>query len=387
MPIEAEARAIAAARRQLLTVDEPVHLSVVFAMYGETGRLVPRLDHPHGEDLLREKVAQLDWLTAGLPHVTWSIIACDDGCPESPSSADVFEQISRAEGYPQSGPSSVRVLRLADVIAGGPSIGPAFDALTSPDQSRKGGAILAALDAAIMQGAPAGRHLVAYTDADLSTNLAQLGALIAAVEHGRTGVVGALGQRYGMPGSVLVRAGGPSIEPQSTGGKPDKLIILLRHVVRAVLIPELSHVLDTQAGCKLFDAPALAAILPEMTSFNETFDLELLIRLSQRHGADGLAPVPIVFTEDFAATNFPSVDPGERHLAMVRQVVGLYEQLVAPQAPGEGEAADLLEFLAGLDVDGYVRLVHGLREEDAERGDPTLFERRWPVAHLRTLAG
>ena len=65
--------------------------------YGETGRIVPRSVHPHGEDFLRAKVRQLDWLTAGLPDVTWSIIACDDGCPDQPSSADLMTEIAAAE--------------------------------------------------------------------------------------------------------------------------------------------------------------------------------------------------------------------------------------------------------------------------------------------------
>ena len=63
-------------------------------------------------------------------------------------------------------------------------------------------------------------------------------------------------QRYGMEGAVLVKADGPTSEPASTGGKPDKLIILFRHYVRAMLIPDLAHILDTQAGFKAFDAAA-----------------------------------------------------------------------------------------------------------------------------------
>jgi hypothetical protein len=90
-----------------------------------------------------------------------------------------------------------------------------------------------------------------------------------------------------------------------------------------------------------------------------------------------------VFTEDFAATNFPSVDPGPRHLAMVHQLVELHDRLVAPTAPATGEAADLLTLIRTLDLDGYVTLIEHLRAEDA--GDPTLFGRRWPVQHLRDI--
>lgn len=367
--VAAEAEAAWRSRSRL----PAVHLSVVFAMYGETGRMATREEHPHGEDLVRVKIRQLDWLTAG-SGATWSIVAVDDGCPDVPSSAEVMRGI--VEGHPAEGHRAVTVLELADVLAGGPSIGPAFDALTATSQSRKGGAILAGLAHAVRTPV-AGPHVVAYTDADLSANLAQLGALAAPIASGDA--VAALGQRYGMPEAVLVKADGPMREPLSTGTKPDKLIVLFRHAVRAALIPQLAHVLDTQAGFKAFAASALPPVLPEMASFDATFDVELLIHLAQRGGT--LAVEPIVFTEDFAATNFPSVEPGAGHLAMVHQVAELYDRLVAPSAPATGEAAALLELVRGLELREYVRLIEALRAED----DGALFERRWPAAHLRAL--
>src|SRR5579863_1472953 len=382
--VAAEADAAARSRRRLGELTGPVDLTVVWAMYGETGRMVPRSVHPHGEDFVRAKVRQLDWLTGGLPGVTWSIIACDDGCPDRPSSADLMTDIAAAEGYPSKGHRSVTVLRLAEVIEGDVSISPAFDRLTSTDQSRKGGSILAGLAAAIdpARANGVGRHVVCYTDADLSANLAQLGSLAAPVVAGDK-VVAVLGQRYGIDGAVLVRADGPVTEPRSTGDKPDKIIVLFRHFVRALLIPSLAHVLDTQAGFKAFDAAALGPVIGQMTSFNETFDVELLIHLAQRYGPAALAVEPIVFTEDFAATNFPSVQPGALHLAMVRQVVVLYAPFIAPVAPAVGEDADLLALIRTLDLDGYVTLIEHLRAEDP--GDPTLFDRRWPVQHLRDI--
>jgi hypothetical protein len=66
---------------------------------------------------------------------------------------------------------------------------------------------------------------------------------------------------------------------------------------------------------------------------------------------------------------------------MVHQVVDLYDRLVAPITPVTGEAADLLTLIRTLDLDNYVTLIEHLRTEDP--GDPTLFDRRWPVQHLR----
>ncbi len=384
--VAAEAIAAARSRRRLEELTGPVHLTVVWAMYGETGRMLPRAAHPHGEDFVRAKVRQLDWLTGGLPGVTWSIIACDDGCPDRPSSADLMTDIAGAEGYPGKGHRSVTVLRLAELIGGDVPISPAFDRLISTEQSRKGGSILAGLAAAVgsdpARANGAGRHVVCYTDADLSANLAQLGSLAAPVVAGDK-VAGALGQRYGIDGAVLVRADGPVTEPHSTSDKPDKIIVLFRHFVRALLIPPLARVLDTQAGFKAFDAAALGPAIRQMTSFNETFDVELLIHLAQRYGPQALAVEPIVFTEDFAATNFPAAEPGPGHLAMVHQVVELYDRLVAPIAPVTGEAAALLTLIRTLDFEDYVTLIEHLRAED--RDDPTLFDRRWPVQRLRDI--
>ena len=384
--VAAEATAAARSRQRLAELAGPIHLTAVWAMYGETGRMVPRAVHPHGEDFVRAKVDQLDWLTDGLPGITWSIIACDDGCPDQPSSAALMEDIAAAEGYPREGHRSVTVLRLAEVIGGDISISPAFDRLTSTEQSRKGGSILAGMAAAIAadptRANSRGRHVVCYTDADLSANLAQLGSLAAPVVASDT-VVAALGQRYGIEGAVLVRADGPVTEPHSTGDKPDKIIVLFRHFVRALLIPSLAQVLDTQAGCKAFDGTALGPAIRQMTSFNESFDVELLIHLAQLYGQQALTVEPIVFTEDFAATNFPSVTPGPRHLAMIHQVVELYDRLVAPVTPVTGEAADLLSLIRTLDLDGYTTLIEHLSAED--QADPTMFDRRWPVQHLRDI--
>ncbi|MEM9134140.1 MAG: hypothetical protein AAGA59_12680 [Actinomycetota bacterium] len=395
--VEAEARAAARSRQRLADAVAagagPVHLSVVWAMYGETGRIRPREEHPHGEDFLRVKTAQLDWLIDGLPGATWSIVAVDDGCPDVPSSAEVMAEVATAEGYPRSGDGAVRVLRLAEEIGRGRSISPAFDRLRSADESRKGGSILVGLASAVETGprrrrAGEGAHVVCYTDADLSANLAQLGALTAPVVAGR-GAVAGLGQRYGLAEAVLVKADGPCSEPSSTGGKPDKAIILFRHMVRALLIPDLAHVLDTQAGFKAVDAGALEPVLARMSSFDETFDVELLIHLAQAQaqagGAAAMAAEPIVFTEDFAATNFPSVDPGQRHLDMVHQIVDVYDRLVAPVAPATGEAAALLDLVRGLSLPAYVRVIERLRADD-DPADTALFDRRWSVDYLSAAA-
>ncbi len=385
--VELEAERLVQSRRRLEAAPGPAHLTVVWAMYGETGRMARRSEHDHGEDFVRAKVAQLDWLFDGLdPDKTWSIIACDDGCPDRPSSAEAMRAIIAEENYPRDGHRAVNVIELSEVLSRKTAFHPVLDGLESADDSRKGGSIVAAMATAVKGGARlemlerGGTHVVAYTDADLSANIAQLGLLASPILERRARAC--LGQRYGVPGAVLVKPDGPMSEPESTGSKPDKIIILFRHFVRAMLIPGLSHVIDTQAGFKAFDAQALEAVLPKMQSFNESFDVELLIHSASRFGAHSVGIEPMVFVEDFAATNFPSVDPGERHLAMIRQIVEVYDRYLAADAPVYGQAARLLAVLRQLDLDGYVRIINRLKALDD--GDDTLFDRRWPVEEIVT---
>ena len=387
--VAAEAEAVCRSRARLMTAGGAMHLSVVWAMYGETGRMVTREEHPHGEDFVRVKARQLDWLTDGT-GVSWSVVAVDDGCPDTPSSAEVMRRIVASEGYAAEGHRGVTVLRLADLIDEGPSIGPAFDRLTGPEQSRKGGLDhrRSGVRAACVRGEPArgGVHGCGSVGKPCPARHARgpdSAASVAWSARSRSA-----SDRSARPAVRRARGGAreawwPVREPFSTAGKPDKIIVLFRHAVRAALIPELAHVPDTQAGFKAFDAAALGTVLAKVSSFDETFDVELLIHSAQQYGAAALAIEPIVFTEDFAATNFPSVDPGARHLAMIEQVVQLYDRLIAPTRPAGGEAAALLELVRGLDLHSYGQLIDGLRAEDAANGP--LFDRRWPAAHLRAL--
>ena len=52
-------------------------------MYGETGRMAARAEHPHGEDFVWGKVGQLDWLLDDLvlrvAHIQKAVFLSQDG--------------------------------------------------------------------------------------------------------------------------------------------------------------------------------------------------------------------------------------------------------------------------------------------------------------------
>ncbi|MCP3992495.1 MAG: glycosyltransferase, partial [Actinomycetia bacterium] len=182
-------------------------LAVVFAMWGEQRRLLPRsADNPTGEDSLNTKLDQLAWLFDG-SNVDWSLIAVDDGDPDD-SAAVAIEAAQRHREKDR-----VTVLRLADSI---PTDSGPLASLAQVDDSRKGGAIALGTHHAIEAGA----DVVVITDADNSVDLGQIGLLLQPFSNG-AGVV--IGDRKHAD-SVLVKA-----EARWGPG-----IVVLRHIQRMV---------------------------------------------------------------------------------------------------------------------------------------------------------
>ena len=207
------------------------HLSVVCAVYREHQRILTRAEHPHGENFLRRKMAELDWLLPG----RWDLTIVDDGCPAgSGRLARQIVESARAQ-------DRVRVLSLDEAIRQGH---PAARSLSSAADSQKGGAVHYGLWTAAQQSLH--DHVVLFTDADLSTHLGQAGLLLDPILNG--GMDAAIGSRR-EPTSVVVKQGLRNVR--------GKLFIYLWKR----LLPQLQDVVDTQCGFKAFRAEVLPAIL------------------------------------------------------------------------------------------------------------------------------
>jgi hypothetical protein len=277
-------------RRYMQTIDQPLKLGVVFAMWGEQNRLRPKSDdNPNGEDSLRVKLAQLAWATAGTP-VEWTLYAVDDGCPYD--SGKLAQSI--ADEHPLG--DHVRVLFLADAV---PTESGPLAELNSADDSRKGGAIVYGCMQAIEDGVDA----VMYTDADNSVHLGQLGLLLRPWLDDNYRVV--LGNRK-HPDAVLVKQ----------EGRWGIGIKVLRHIQRMVGVAIFSRdIRDTQAAFKLYQADVLSQIIARPSVFDFSFDTDWIL-------------AAIAMDEPFAKVPFAFIDSAAESASIAQGPMTTWETLL-----------------------------------------------------------
>ncbi|MCP3984979.1 MAG: glycosyltransferase [bacterium] len=268
-------------RRWLLECSRPARVGVVFAMWGEHHRLLPRdAANPHGEDSLHVKLAQLEWATAGTA-IDWKLYAVDDGCPHGSA------RLARRRAAEHSARDHVKVLELDEALpaSGGPLTG-----LTSVQDSRKAGAIILGCIQALEDGVDA----VIYTDADNSVHLGQIGLLLRPWVDRDSKVV--LGDRKHRK-AVLVKQ-------EARWGEG---IVLLRHMQRMIGRAIYARgIQDTQAAFKLYASEVLGRILEQPTVYDFSFDSDwILASLAQ-----GVEPVQVPFAFIDSAAESASIAQG-----------------------------------------------------------------------------
>jgi len=305
------ARSLAAAER----FDRPITLHVVFAMFRERNRLYPpaRLN-PHGEDLLRNKIGQLEHLFAR-SDADWTLTAVDDGCPEA--SGRLAREIVNDSFPHYADARKVEVLFLEEAIAGGE---PEAAGISDVAMSTKGGSILYGLRKCAARSA-AGDVLL-FTDADLSTHLGQAGLLIAPIVKGDADVVA--GSRR-EPDSAQIKSAA-----RSSRGR------LFIHLWKRML-PLLADVIDSQAAFKAFRADSTRPVLAAAGEIGFAIDIELLL-LAEIHGLK-IAKGGICWIDSEIES---STTGQETHLAMLKSVAEFRRRHLPLSTPG-GEIAAMIE--------------------------------------------
>ncbi len=333
-------------RRYALSVEQPIDIGVVFAMWGEQNRLFPKSDtNPNGEDSLRTKIAQLNWVTAGTP-IDWTLYAVDDGCPYD--SGKIAQEIADTHVLGD----KVKVLYLSEALPA--SSGPLKE-LRSVNDSRKAGAIILGC----MQAISDGKDAVIYTDADSSVHLGQIGLLIRPFLDDNCRVV--LGNRK-HPDAVLVKQ----------EGRWGIGIKVLRHMQRMVGQAIFSRdILDTQAAFKLYESNILQKIIAYPTVFDFSFDTDWILAAISME--EPFAQVPFAFIDSFAESASITQGPMTTWEILLK---GLVKAVRQHGVPHNEEMARVLdeEIQSSADLD---LLIHHLPPElenanAGALGDPAL---------------
>lgn len=344
---------LAASRAAVWEFQKPAHLSVVFAVYKEHTRILRPEEHEHGEDFLRRKLGQLEWLFERTPQHSWDLTVVDDGCPEGSGALAqaILDETNDVEA---------RVLSLNDAISEGL---PIVAGLRSTDDSRKGGSIRYGMWEAATHDRP--NHVILFTDADLSTHMGQAGLLLdPIIREGRNAAIGS--RRH--PASVVLK--------QGTRNNRGKLFIYLWKR----LIPQLRGITDTQCGFKAFRAAALSTWIEDVTENGFAFDIEFLLR-AERTAPGTIVTVPVAWIDSDAASTTTDLQP---YLPMLRSVARFYREILRPDPLAETFAS----LIDSMSEEEFQQLLEQMPAAIADR-EPAEFN-EWEVvtaAELASLAG
>ena len=264
-------------RQKILALNKPVKVGVVFAMWGEHNRLQPRSRaNPNGEDSLRMKIHQLQWVTQG-SQVQWQLYAVDDGCPHD--SAHIAKRIAHQQAREVN--EQVKVLQLSMAI---PSKSGPLNGLDCVDDSRKGGAIILGCEYALSAGVDG----VVYTDADNSVHLGQLGLILEPYANQAKQVV--LGNRKHSD-SILVKQ-------EERWGVGIKTLRHMQRMIGAQIFDQ--GIKDTQAAFKFYSRPVLEKILQKPTVYDFSFDTDWIFAAMEMN--QPITTVPFAFIDSAAAS-------------------------------------------------------------------------------------
>ena len=258
-------------------IDYPLHVSLVIAMYNEHNRIRPKSnDNPNGEDFVRRKMKQMEWLLKDSP-LNFNMILVDDGCPKQ--SGEKAQEIIEKEGY-----KNVKVLYLDDGIKRQSVV---IKGLKSTSDSRKGGSIQFGMWQAVENYSEGDKpHIVVFTDADMSAPVNEIGLLLRKQDD-KTMLT--IASRYD--------AGGIYRGPRGKNGEVqglaefDRRMVGLRGLVFSKLFPQTGKITDTQCGLKAFNAKLLRQILLKTKVRTFSFDIELLVLAASTDTAIAFAPI------------------------------------------------------------------------------------------------
>merc|ERR1719324_2179599 len=247
--------------------------------------------------------------------------------------------------------------------------------------SQKAGAILYGLSRACEEAkANEGKkHLIAYTDSDLSTDLALSGLNFDTILNGKVDC--SVSQRFGQPLAVncsklLTDDVGGGI---GSGLARDSIVHLtLRHKLRQNLLPPLTLIIDTNCGHKAISGEAAMDAVSMVQDYKGSFDMDWLMCVgiaSKKAGREPIGVTAIPWVASVGESNFWSagdapaddpcvkVRPWFKIFAAITQMNEWHKEKLAAVGLLTDECKGYTEWVNGLPVEGYKKLTDKILEQ------------------------
>lgn len=303
-------------------IDEPIHISIIIPVYDEINRFKTPLEHHNGEDFLNVKIDQCNELFAGKNNITYNLLLVDDGCPNHTG--------KYIENYINNNKlTNCKVIYLEYAIKIG-----IFNNLDNVNNSRKGGAIYYGLHYSINE-TPINdkKHIIIYSDADISVDLRQTGLLIEKILEGYTSCIAC---RH-LPESITIKEGA-----RSTRGK-------IHAYYWKQLFEEINYLSDTQTGFKAFDSSIINKLLENTCEYKFCFDIEILLKANK---VGKIQQIPIYWVDSPAESKTTNL---EYYLEILQSMAKLYTIFVEDKTDDKDKIS---EYLKKLTIEKYKYLLN-----------------------------
>jgi len=319
--------------------------------------------------------------------------------------------IAKSEGY-----KNVTVHKLKDGIIQGKAKGLDIAKLKSEawnesdalvKASQKAGAILYGLELACAEKAGNKKHIIVYTDSDLSTDLGLCGLNFDTIINGKVDC--SVSQRFGQPyavncGKLMTEAEGGGIAP----GMPKESMVhlSLRHKLRMNLLPPLAPITDTNCGHKAIVPETAAMTVSKVKDYKGSFDIDWLMCVgvcAKGAGRTAIGTTAIPWVNSVGESNFWSAPTGAEDAAAKKlksatswhgifkamiQMYGWHQAELEKLGLVTAESKAYVEWVKNMDVQQYMRLsdaiLKNLEGKEVNMPEPSIM--KMSLADLKKLA-
>lgn len=309
-------------------ISDNIHVSICIPIYDEINRFKTSKQHQNGEDFLNVKLKQCEELFGENEKITFNLLLIDDGCPNK--TGKFIERYIKDNNIEKS-----NVIYLEDCIKNG-----ILRYINDVNESRKGGAIYYGLYYSIHKLPKIKKkHIIIYTDADISTDLRQCGLLLDKINEKDSCCIAC---RH-LPDSITIKKGSRSVRAK------------IHSYFWKQLFEEINYLSDTQTSFKAFDSKIIPNLLDNINEFKFCFDIEILLKCNK---LSKISQIPIYWKD---SPNESKTNKLEYYLEILQSMSKLYKVYVKDKTQHKDKISNYLD---NITINEYENLLNNYSKDN-----------------------